>query len=226
MMSDLHKKVLTALIGGVILGWFLTAFVFYPPHAGWSSELGVGDLATWFAAAGSVAAAFAARAAARDALRISNEAAQREANRFARQAEVNAAHIFTELVLVHDFAEVVLPFASALASRQLGEEQTDSHAKSLTDAAKHWEMLVTRIDIPSLRELPDECASETAGAVSTVRYICYLVNVANDEWIKKKNLDDLIRAAEEVVKGCYDIQNNFRPYTAYAKRVFSADIDH
>lgn len=52
MMPGLHKKVLVAVIGGVILGWFLTAFIFYPPHVGWSSELKIGDLATWFAAAG------------------------------------------------------------------------------------------------------------------------------------------------------------------------------
>jgi hypothetical protein len=35
MMPDIHKKVLLAVIGGMILGWFLSAFVFYPPQCGW-----------------------------------------------------------------------------------------------------------------------------------------------------------------------------------------------
>lgn len=185
----------------------------------------IGDVATWAAAVGSVLAAVAAFRAARDALRISNETAQRESIRFARRAEVNAAHIFTELALVYEFSKFILPLASALASKKLGEDATISHAKRIAELAKEWEALVGRVDIPSLRELPDECAPDTAGAISSVRYVCYLITWMYNEWCKEKNLDNLTKTADEVMKRCYEIQQNFRPYAAYAKRVFNAEID-
>jgi hypothetical protein len=60
MMADIHKASIKAASAGAILGWFLTAFVFYPPHSGWGMGVHWGDVATWFAGAGTFAAAIAA----------------------------------------------------------------------------------------------------------------------------------------------------------------------
>lgn len=95
-MPDLHKRIVTALVVGAVLGWFLTAFVFYPPHAHWNDGLTLGDVATWFAAfftcaAVVVALAFGLRQMFRDA------AAEKEL----RSAIANA--LIVDLVTIRDF---------------------------------------------------------------------------------------------------------------------------
>ena len=46
-MTDLQKTAVFSALGGIVLGWFLTAFVFYPPHPGWAMTEHWGDVATW-----------------------------------------------------------------------------------------------------------------------------------------------------------------------------------
>ena len=77
-MPDLHKKVLLALAVGVVLGWILTAFVFYPPAPGWAMKEHWGDVATWTAASAAGVAAAATFYAARVALKASRDATANE----------------------------------------------------------------------------------------------------------------------------------------------------
>lgn len=57
MMTDIHKAQVIATLVGVLLGCFLMAFIFYPPHPGWGMKEHWGDWATWFGALGSSSAA-------------------------------------------------------------------------------------------------------------------------------------------------------------------------
>src|SRR5215469_7012179 len=59
-MPDLHKKLLIAAFLGMLLGWFIFAFVFYPPHEHWNDDLKVGDVATWLGAVATASAAVVA----------------------------------------------------------------------------------------------------------------------------------------------------------------------
>lgn len=60
MMPDLHKKVLLGVASGVVLGWFFTAFLFYPPHRDWGTGTHWGDVATWFSGTATLLAVCAA----------------------------------------------------------------------------------------------------------------------------------------------------------------------
>lgn len=56
MMTRMQRVAVCFALFGVVLGWFLTAFVFYPPHARWNEGLKLGDVATWFSALATFAA--------------------------------------------------------------------------------------------------------------------------------------------------------------------------
>lgn len=74
MMSELQQKVVLAVVVGGVLGWFLTAFVFYPPHSGWAEHLEMGNVADWLVAVATGAAAYIALwIALRDGRRIAQE---------------------------------------------------------------------------------------------------------------------------------------------------------
>ena len=59
-MTRVQKVAVCFALLGVVLGWFLTVFVFYPPHARWDEGLDLGDVATWFSAFATVGAAVVA----------------------------------------------------------------------------------------------------------------------------------------------------------------------
>lgn len=56
MMTLNHKVAVGFALIGFFFGWLLTAFFFFPPHSRWNEGLGIGDVATWFSAFGTIAA--------------------------------------------------------------------------------------------------------------------------------------------------------------------------
>jgi hypothetical protein len=56
-----HRKLIVAVACGVVIGWFVTAFVFYPPSPGWGKKVAWSlNVTDWFTAIGTVGAASAA----------------------------------------------------------------------------------------------------------------------------------------------------------------------
>lgn len=62
METNLARKAIRAF-GWVLLGVFVTCFLFYPPHAKWNEGLHLGDAASWFSAIGTFAAVVVALSA-------------------------------------------------------------------------------------------------------------------------------------------------------------------
>jgi hypothetical protein len=186
--------------------------------------LKVGDLATWAGAIGSVLAAIAAWRAARIALRIAQTDAERREMQVARRAEVHAAYIFNQILLVYGFADPVQAMAEVV--RSCDPAQLGDRLYELMKLADGWRELLNKVPASSIAELPDECAAPTAGAVSSV---LYTIENIDSLWEKFKrgnrDYDRIIKIAELIIKRCVNIRHNFHPYIAYAKERFGYEVE-
>jgi hypothetical protein len=118
MMTRIQKVAVCFALLGVVLGWFLTAFVFYPPHARWNEGLGLGDVATWFSAVATFGAvAVALYFGLRQIIR------EREAERQLRGAIANA--LLVDLWTIRD-----LLVASQLKFLAEGENISDDELRN------------------------------------------------------------------------------------------------
>jgi hypothetical protein len=184
----------------------------------------IGDDATWAAAIGSVLAAVAAFKAARDALRIANDATKRESTRYARRAEVHAANILHAIGLVYLYVDEVLPHAVALCAESVNVPGLRKAVDDFYQVAEKWQELIGRIDRDSVAELPDECAAATAGAISEARMTCVGILACVRRFQAQGGIDQLQRSARLTVDRCYSIRKNLEPYNAYVKAKFGADL--
>jgi len=185
---------------------------------------GIGALFTGFAA---IATAFAARGAykaADVALEVASADAQRERERYDRRAEVHAAYIFNQIVVVYGFAEPVQ--ARAELVRVTDVATAHEKIKDLAKLAAGWRDLLDQVRVESIAELPDECAVSTAGAISSIRHT---IQQAETLWKKSQggvaDLDRVSKIASIIIRRCIEIRENFGPYLKYARDRFGSDIE-
>jgi len=202
------------------------------PGIHWWLGLNAAEQAAWaaavmglLAAIGGTAAAIGSFRAAKIALVVAEQAAQREGQRFARRAEVHAAYIFNELALVYEFRKVISPLAASLADPELETEVALNALDQIDKAADQWKVLVSRVSRESVASLPDECGAATAGALSSIQFACFQIKAATKSERAKKNLGQIYITAQQIVRRCESIKENFAPYVAYARKTFQADID-
>jgi len=184
MMPDLHKRIVEALIAGAVLGWFLTAFVFYPPHAHWNDGLKLGDVATWFSALGTIAAvivalAFGLRQMTRE------EAAAKEL----RSAIANA--LVVDLLTIRDL----------LRSNML---QWNASQTSMDDMTlKNWLRRVEWLTLPSFeayREaLPKLGPAAAPHVIEAYGIIIRVARIANGQSTTINSRDDNLNFAKIIV---------------------------
>ena len=186
--------------------------------------LRVGDWATWAGAAGSILAALGAVYAAKMALRIANEAAERETGRYARRAETHAAFMFNEVVLVHGYLGRIHSLASALA--HAGPDNTYEIAVDLRAEGQKWSELIERIPLDSISELPEAFAPHTAGAISSARMLALQADSLLKKWRgQPEDFDRLRRMGAIMERRCVEISNNLKPYLDFAKERFGYEAE-
>lgn len=218
MMTDRHKELVIAALVGVALGWFVTVFLVYPPKAGWSQDLKIGDVATWVGAGATFMAALTA-------LYIANGQASRERSRFERRAEVHAAYIFNEIALVYRHIDAIYLPASTMKFC-LSTDSFKNNIASLAEQAETWRSLIERIPAETLAELPDECAPHTAGAISSARYVVMMAKNLRRSWDFGIYDEENARAIGKAIeKRCEEIADNLRAFSEYAKRTFGTELD-
>lgn len=201
------------------------------PTVVWWLGLNASEQAAWtaaimglLAAAGGFSAAWSSYRAAKIALRIADDQAAREEARYARRAEVHAAYAFNEIALVYAFITKVQAPASALRTASAADamakiNQLDAEASQLL-------ILVDRIPTESVAELPEECAPQTAGAISSARFIAFSAKGLRDRWqTSGDDIDRAQRIGKAIENRCVEIRTNLAPYVKYAKEHFGADLD-
>lgn len=180
-----------------------------------------------FTACAAIATAFAARGAykaADVALAISAEDAKRQQDRFDRRAEAHAAFMFNEIAMVYGFIEPMHARAAALTTAH--EPDAYGLMNDLAESANRWQLLIDRIPIASISELPDECAAATAGSISSARFTIMQATSLWDKWgAGVGQIDRTNQMAGIIVRRCLEIRGNLQPYLKYARERFGSEIE-
>lgn len=200
------------------------------PTIHWWLSLNAAEQAAWaaavfglLAAAGGFAAAWASYRAANAALTIADDQAQREAARNARRAELHAAYVFNEMAEFKTHIPNIQAPANAIPSLR-GEKSVTQTIGQMLAACRDWQVLLDRIPIDSIAELPESCARHTAAAISSARYVIRL-----SEAVVRRRRDGIIdldfaeKAARTIEKKCVEISSNLEKYVAYANATFAYD---
>ena len=111
MMTRIHRVAVWFALLGVVLGWLLTAFVFYPPYPGWFAKDRWGDVATWVAGLATFLAAVIALYSAREAILIAKMPLDADARSKAVRARILAKALGAEFL---DAKAEIDGFAEAL----------------------------------------------------------------------------------------------------------------
>ena len=217
-MPDLHKKVLVAVTVGAVLGWFLTAFVFYPPHSNWDEKLKFGDIGTWIGAFATFVAAFTA-------LKISRDQATREEQRFKRRAEVHAAYLVSDLGLLYKQLEVVQRFARAVKPSIEDDDNFHLAVSDLVECGNQLEVLAKRVDMQSISQLPDECAASTAGAYGAIRQIGLHIATVAATWDRSRDRKVASKSAALIANRALLTRKSMVAYIDYVNEKFNAGIE-
>jgi hypothetical protein len=185
---------------------------------------GLGALFTGVAA---VATAFAARGAykaADVALEVANAAAQRDKERYDLRAEVHAAYIFNQVVMVYGFADQI--HSTAELVKDADKATAYDKVSDLAKLAHGWRDLLDKVRVESIAELPDECAAATAGAISSIRHAIEQIETLWEKWqAGKGDLDRASKIASIIIRRCIEIRSNFGPYLKYARDKFGSEIE-
>lgn len=201
------------------------------PTIAWWLGLNAAEQAAWtaavfglLAAAGGFAAAWASYKAAKVALKIASDQAVREEARYARRAEVHAAYMFNEIALVYGYISTIQAPAAALTTAAL----SDAMAKiNMLDAETSQLLkLIDRIPKESIAELPEVCAPQVAGAISSARFVAVSASGLRDKWqASGGDLDSAQRIGRAIENRCVEIRTNLGAYVKYAKEHFGANLD-